>query len=174
MPRARCRVQNFKVSHYQRFRTPHRIYVGLGLKFLVRGRFEYSFKRAIRQKWECENADSGQCECCNECSCIYRHRFYCLTHEEMIVCAGYAWDGASGSAFNTRNCRRATLVHDVLYQSMREGGLRFTKHSRKWADREFLHILKEDGMFFLRRWAWYGVVRAVGWINAEPHPWVKC
>lgn len=146
-----------------------------GKKFLLRGRFAYTFKRKIHSCWVCDGGNSGRCECCgDDLSCIYRHRLYCLTIKKMIVCEGYAWDGASGPAFNTKNSRRATLVHDVLYQSMREGGLRLTKDSRKWADREFLHILKEDGMFWLRRWIWYGVVRAVGRGHAKPHPWVTC
>ena len=145
-----------------------------GRNFLVIDCFEHTFHREIHREWVCEGADSGQCECCEEYSCIYRQEYFCLTTKKMVVCKGYAWDGASGPAINTKNSRRATLVHDVLYQSMREGGLRFTKPSRKWADREFLRVLKEDGMFFLRRWAWYGVVRVFGRYRAEPHPWVQC
>lgn len=145
-----------------------------GKKFLLRDRFTYTFKEQIQSGWACDRAESGRCDCCDEPSCIYRHQLYCLTTEKMIVCAGYAWDGASGPAINTKNSLRATLVHDVLYQSMREGGLRFTEDSRKWADREFLLILKEDGMVLLRRRIWHGVVRAFGKPNAQPHPWVSC
>lgn len=46
---------------------------------------------------------------------------------------GYAWDGASGPTFNTPNLMRGLLIHDALYQLMREGYLYRDKH-RKAAD----------------------------------------
>jgi hypothetical protein len=34
---------------------------------------------------------------------------------------GYAWNGPSGPTLDTRNFMRGSLVHDALYQLMREG-----------------------------------------------------
>ena len=61
---------------------------------------------------------------------------------------------------------RASLVHDVLYQAMREGGL--PRKARGWADSEFRRILKADGMWWPRRWLWWSAVRLLGGGNAKP------
>ena len=52
---------------------------------------------------------------------------------------------------------RASLVHDVLYQTMRKGELPYKFRIR--ADLEFRRILKFDGMSFPRRWACGPMVR---------------
>ena len=39
----------------------------------------------------------------------------------MILRKGYAWDGASGPAMDTPSIMRGALVHDGIYQLMREG-----------------------------------------------------
>jgi hypothetical protein len=41
----------------------------------------------------------------------------------LTVQKGYCWDGASGWTFDTPSTMRASLVHDALYQLMREGEL---------------------------------------------------
>ena len=82
--------------------------------------------------------------------------------------AGYAWDGASGPAIDTRNFMRASLVHDALYQLMREGHLE--QRWREAADRELVRICKEAGMWALRR-AWvYAAIRVAGAQYAQPQP----
>lgn len=70
----------------------------------------------------------------------------------LSIVAGYAWDGPSGPAIDSRNFMRGSLVHDALYQLMREGHL----DAGKWravADEELVRLCKEDGMWALRR-AW--------------------
>ncbi len=52
---------------------------------------------------------------------------------------------------------RAALVHDALYQLMRNGKLEQTM--RPFADGELLRILKEDGMWKVRRWWVFRAVR---------------
>ena len=86
---------------------------------------------------------------------LYRVRGSILT-----VKAGYAWDGASGPTLDTEDSMTAGLVHDVLYQAMREGNLRSVY--RRQTDREFRRILKRDGMSWLRRWVWWLGVRVCG------------
>lgn len=74
---------------------------------------------------------------------------------------GYWWDGPSGPTFDTPDFMRGSLVHDALYQLMREGKL--SKKYRKYADKLLVQICKEDGMAWWRRTYVYWAVRAVGW-----------
>jgi len=73
---------------------------------------------------------------------------------------GYAWDGPSGPAIDTRNFMRGSLVHDALYQLMREHGLD-PKH-REVADLILRAICREDGMTEIRAWWVYTGVRFGG------------
>lgn len=74
----------------------------------------------------------------------------------LIIHAGYAWDGASGPAINTKNFVRGSLVHDALYQLIKEDSLPFS--FRPVADKLLVQICKEDGMWAPRRaWVWLAV-----------------
>lgn len=79
----------------------------------------------------------------------------------LAVHRGYAWDGPSGPTFDTPNFMRGSLVHDVLYQLIRDGLL--PASFRRQADDELRRICIEDGMSRFR--AWY-VWRAVRWFGA--------
>ena len=77
----------------------------------------------------------------------------------LLIDKGYRWDGPSGPAIDTESFMRASLVHDALYQLIREGHL--SRWRKFYADNLMLAITKEDGMFFPRYvWCWLGV--AVG------------
>jgi hypothetical protein len=39
----------------------------------------------------------------------------------LVILSGYAWDGASGPTIDTDSTMRGSLVHDALYQLMRQG-----------------------------------------------------
>jgi len=58
---------------------------------------------------------------------------------------------------------RGSLVHDALYQLMREEQLDKT-HWRRSADEELVRICREDGMGRIRAW-W--VLNAVRWFADE-------
>ena len=73
---------------------------------------------------------------------------------------GYAWDGPSGPTRDTPDFMRASLVHDALYQMMREGYL--GRHWRDEADRELRRICLEDGMDMTRAEAVFIGVRFFG------------
>ena len=101
--------------------------------------------------------------------------YYTLTPDCLTVKEDYAWDGASGPGMDTRNSMRASLVHDALYQVCRtygnDMGSANWKTLRKVADWEFRRILKEDGMFFVRRWVGWGAVRRLGGPAARGTPY---
>jgi hypothetical protein len=68
---------------------------------------------------------------------------------------GYAWDGVT-SAFDTKASLRASLVHDVLYQLIREGKL--PSSMKKDADEEFYRICVQDGVWSVRaKYMWLAV-----------------
>lgn len=80
---------------------------------------------------------------------------------------GYAWDGPSGPAIDTKDFMRGSLVHDALYQLMREKKLDGAEF-RDDADRELRKICLEDGMSSLRAWWVYRGVRFGGGPSADP------
>ena len=91
---------------------------------------------------------------------------------ELIIRKWYAWDGPSGPTFDTKNFMRGSLVHDALYQLMRETFLDAAEY-RDDADEILAAICREDGMSWLRsRWVYWGV-RWGGGPAADPandHP----
>ncbi len=78
----------------------------------------------------------------------------------MLIDKGYAWDGLSGPAFDTKTGMRGSLYHDALYQLMRKGKLSLTWQAR--ADEVFHEICLEDGMWKPRAWWCYRAVRRLG------------
>jgi len=87
------------------------------------------------------------------------HTNYCalFPHGRLVIEPGYEWDGPSGPAIDTDTFHDGALVHDLLYQLMREGHLGRWKYRRK-ADKEMRLQCRKDKMFVLRRWyTWAGV-----------------
>lgn len=84
----------------------------------------------------------------------------------LEIKAGYAWDGPSGPTIDTKNFMRSSLVHDALYQLMREGLLP-TKF-RDDADELLRTISIEDGINSVRAWFVYFAVRLEGEQFATP------
>ena len=85
----------------------------------------------------------------------------------LTVSKGYAWDGPSGPTLDTLSFMRGSLVHDALYQLMREGLIDHEAH-RGTADRILYRLCLEDGMW--RPWAWwvYQAVRRFADPAADP------
>ncbi|OHD24880.1 MAG: hypothetical protein A2Y38_16240 [Spirochaetes bacterium GWB1_59_5] len=86
------------------------------------------------------------------------------TNGMLIINGGYAWDGPSGPSFDSKNFMRGSLVHDALYQLMREGKL--SERWREMADRKLQRICIEDGMWKIRAWWVYRAVRDFGGSSA--------
>ena len=82
------------------------------------------------------------------------------TSSILTLKKNYAWNGATGALFQTKTFMRGSLVHDALYQLIREGHLK--RGVRYMADQLFYKILKEDKMFVLRRSGAYLAVRMFG------------
>ena len=95
---------------------------------------------------------------------VGEHRYIAVIDDNgdrlLAIFKGYAWDGASGPTFDDKTNMRASLVHDALYQLMREK-LLDRKH-RKYADELFRDICIEDGMGKFRAWYYYQAVRIFG------------
>lgn len=83
----------------------------------------------------------------------------------MFIKKGYAWDGPSGPTIDTLDFMRPSLVHDALYQLMREKQLDVDVY-RKLADKLLQEMCKEDGMGSARAWIVYLAVRIVGKASA--------
>ena len=75
----------------------------------------------------------------------------------LIIKMGYAWDGPSGPAVDTKSFMRASLVHDALYQLFRQGLLPLIW--RKEVDKLLYQLCLEDGMWRWRAWLAYRAVR---------------
>jgi len=78
----------------------------------------------------------------------------------LTIKCGYAWDGPSGITIDTKNFMRGSLVHDALYQLMRNGHLALSE--KKNADDELIRLCKEDGMWGIRRWWVYRALYRFG------------
>ena len=88
---------------------------------------------------------------------------------ELMLKKNYAWDGPSGLTIDTKNFMRGSLVHDALYQLMRNGLLDHERY-RKGADDILRAICEKDGMSKFRAWYVYQSVRIFGGSAAAPRP----
>ena len=87
---------------------------------------------------------------------------YLTTAGKLSICRGYAWDGPSGAP-DCSFLMRGSLVHDALYQLMRERSKQFChRRYRKDADILMKEMCREDGMWKWAAWLMYRVLRVVG------------
>lgn len=83
------------------------------------------------------------------------------TDGRLVIKEGYAWDGPSGPTIDTQTFMRGSLVHDALYQLMREDHLSRIEY-REEADKILRQLCLEDGMWHIRAWWVYWGVRFFG------------
>ena len=84
---------------------------------------------------------------------------------QLTIRKGYAWDGASGPTWDTRNSMRGSLYHDVGYQLIR---LRLIDKAHKgYFDQLLYDVCVEDGMFKFRAayWKWAVVNFGTGFVR---------
>jgi len=84
----------------------------------------------------------------------------------LLIKKGYAWDGPSGPTVDTKSFMRGALIHDALYQLMREHGL--NRNYRPKADDIMKKFCLEDGMSYISAWAVWSSVRLFGRDSARP------
>lgn len=84
----------------------------------------------------------------------------------LSIRSRYAWDGPSGPTIDTKNFMRGSLVHDALYQSIREK--KINQDQRKRSDEILREICLEDGMSKIRAWWVFWGVYLFGNAAAEP------
>ncbi len=84
----------------------------------------------------------------------------------LTIHKGYSWDGPSGPTIDTKNFMRGSLIHDALYQLMREEVI--PQNMRKQADEILRDICRQDGMSNIRAWWVYQGVRLFAACAAKP------
>ncbi|MBI2427215.1 MAG: DUF1353 domain-containing protein [Ignavibacteriales bacterium] len=90
-----------------------------------------------------------------------------LSKEGMLtISEGYAWDGPSGPTIDTKNFMRGSLVHDALYQLIRQKALGM--EDRLYADQLLRRMCRTDGMSMFRAWIVYLGVLWFGASSARP------
>jgi hypothetical protein len=95
--------------------------------------------------------------------------YFTLTENgRLIVRKGYAWDGASGPTFDTKSSMRASLVHDVFCQAMRDGRMSFDYQDQ--VNALFRQHCIEDGMWSWRASAWHAAVEFADAGNPDQGP----
>lgn len=87
----------------------------------------------------------------------FKHTYFFMSNDILSIRKGYAWDGPSGPAIDTKNAMIASLVHDTLYQAMNLGLL--DKSYRKQADKVYRSISRAEGMIAFRAWYQYHAIR---------------
>lgn len=70
---------------------------------------------------------------------------------QLVLEAGFAWDYDSGPAIDARASKRASAEHDAKLQLIRAGMV--SREYLKLANREYAERIREDGGWWMRRWA---------------------
>lgn len=83
----------------------------------------------------------------------------------LTLKVGYCWDGAT-AYHDSPSLMRGSLIHDALYQLLRERLL--PPSSRKLADIIYRKVIIADGTSKLLSWAMYATLRLMGRKYATP------
>lgn len=90
------------------------------------------------------------------------HPYFTISKDGTVsVPAGYAWDGPSGPAIDTKNFMRGSLAHDIPYQA-NQLCLPLPSDWKEKTDKTLQRMCLEDGMTKLRAWWVYTSVKAFG------------
>ena len=75
----------------------------------------------------------------------YVSKFILLSKDGTLkILPGYAWDGSSGPTWDDKSNMEAALIHDALYQLMRQEVIK--QEWKVYADKEYIRICKEKKM----------------------------
>jgi hypothetical protein len=101
-------------------------------------------------------------------NCVYESAFLSISESGLVTAKkGYAWDGASGPAFDTNSFMRGSLEHDIGYQLMRLTIIPVDK--KEHIDQRLKERCLEDGMCKLRAWYVYRAVKKLGLHSCMPN-----
>jgi hypothetical protein len=123
-------------------------------------RYTAGFKYQLHEDYNIDLAFHPPADIRTEYICFY-------ANGRLWIREGYAWDGPSGPTVDTANFMRGSLVHDALYQLMRENHLDHDLY-REVADSTLRTLCLEDGMCTARAWWVYQGVRWGGHPSADP------
>lgn len=84
----------------------------------------------------------------------------------LTIKNGFAWDGASGPTIDTDNSMEGGLVHDALYQLLRQDFL--PQIHRKYADKLLKDICVSKGMWKFRANIWEDSVQKFAKFASSP------
>lgn len=92
------------------------------------------------------------------------------TDGRLFLAKHFCWDGASGPTLDTPASIAPSAAHDALYQLIRKGFL--PPDFIDVANREFLRLLEENGMWWWRRKLWFMAVEEYGksYLNLGDEP----
>lgn len=93
----------------------------------------------------------------------FKNEYIELSYDQVKIKEGYMWDGAT-CAINTKNFMTGSLVHDVMYQCIRESNwTKIEKRAfKKFADLLLKKIVISYGMSKVRANVIYAGVLAFG------------
>jgi len=120
-----------------------------------------TYRKLPAYKYQLRHPYSVQTPIIPEAEAVVRRKISLDYSGRLFIRAGYSWDGPSGPSIDTAAFMRASLVHDALYQLMREGQLDAEKY-REPADALLRAMCIEDGMSRVRAWYAYRAVRMFG------------
>jgi hypothetical protein len=124
-------------------------------------RCKIKYRRLRRYKYQSQEEYALEISISPESDVEVKDGWVRLTKEgQLIFRKGYAWNGPSGPAVDSKNFMRSSLVHDGLYQLISED-LLGAEH-REYADDLMRVINLEDGMSRFRAWYTWRAVRIFG------------
>jgi hypothetical protein len=100
---------------------------------------------------------------------IYDKFFTLYKNGFLQIKEGFAWDGASGPTFDTKNSMSPSLVHDVFCYSARTGRLDFEKYRHEYNDL-FKQMCIDNGMSGFRSNIWHAAVEFANAGDPEQGP----
>lgn len=103
--------------------------------------------------------------------CVYTEFISIDRYGCLHINPGYSWDGLSGPTWDTKKSKRASLIHDALYQLMRMGQI--SLDCKGPIDVLFYDMCIKDKIWKIRAWIFYqGVKHAAGFaIKPKGEEW---
>lgn len=114
-----------------------------------------------KKKWKYKLCEDTFIKLYNDFGVI-KHDMFEINRNELFVRKGYCWDGPSGPAIDTKNFMTPSLVHDVLFQAIRENLMASYKFTD--ANNELKEQCLERNMSKFRTWY---VHKAVEWFGKK-------